>query len=67
MLVSKKVGTFQEPVAGKNLVEPRRAFEERGVVADSQAHSGDAGSPRRGDFFDPLENASLPHSWVLGE
>jgi hypothetical protein len=65
MLVSKKVRTFQEPVAGKNLIESSPGFNQRRIVPNSQAYSGFAGLCPSRDFFDSPENASLPHSSAL--
>jgi hypothetical protein len=59
MMVSKKVCTFQEPVAGKNLVESTRTREERRIVANSQSHSGAANVYPRRNLFDSLQDASF--------
>jgi len=42
MLVPEKVGTFQKPIAGDNLVEPLRPPEDCSIIANPKTDSGPA-------------------------
>jgi hypothetical protein len=55
MLVPEKVGAFQKPIAGKNLVEPLRHPEDCGIIADPETDSGAANSYPSGDPLNPFQ------------
>ena len=67
MPMPQKMRTFQEPVAGQNLVVTASGLEYRRVVTDSLQDSRRAVLGPAGNRLDPLQQGSFPGSGCLAE
>jgi hypothetical protein len=66
VLVPEKVGAFQKPIAGENLVEPLRTLENCGIIADPETDSGAANSYSTSEPLNPLQYGAFAFWLAIG-